>query len=266
MRADVAVVWDWESWWALELAWRPSVDLGYRERVGEFYTRLFDAHLTCDFVAPGQDLAGYRLVVVPSLYLTTPPAAAVLSAYVADGGTLVVSYFSGIVDEHDTIHPGAHPGALRDVLGVEVEEFLPLRAGETVGVGGLRGDVWAEDVRLHGAEAVLSYVDGPAAGGPAVTRHRAGEGTAWYVSTRLCGDDLAAVLRDVYRDAGLEPADLPRDLEVVRRHGAEAEYLFAINHTGADVELAASGTDLLTGESHSGRLTVAAGTVVVLRT
>jgi beta-galactosidase len=265
VRADVAVVWDWESWWALELDWRPSVDLRFRERVGEFYTQLWDAHLTCDFVAPGQDIAGYRLVVVPSLYLTTAATARVLADYVAGGGTLVVSYFSGIVDEHDTIHAGGHPGGLRDVLGVEVEEFLPLRAGETVAVGGLSADVWAEDVRLRGAEAVHHYTGGPAAGGPAVTRHRTGEGTAWYLSTRLSGDDLAAVLRDVYRDAGLEPADLPRDVEVVRRHGADAEYLFVINHTGAEVELAATGTDLLTGESCAGRLTVAAGAVVVLR-
>ena len=25
------------------------------------------------------------------------------------------------------MHPGPHPGALRDVLGLRVEEFLPLR-------------------------------------------------------------------------------------------------------------------------------------------
>ncbi|GAA3463103.1 beta-galactosidase [Saccharothrix longispora] len=267
VRADVAVVWDWESWWALELAWRPSVDLDYRERVAAFYEQLWDAHLTCDFVAPGQDLAGYRLVVAPSLYLTAPGTAAVFGRYVRDGGTLVVSYFSGIVDDNDAVHPGGHPGALREVLGLEVEEFLPLRAGERVSLsGGATGDVWAENLRPHGAETVLEYADGPAAGKPAVTRHRLGGGSAWYLSTRLRGDDLAGVLRGAYRDAGVEPADLPRDVEVVRRHGPDAEYLFVLNHTDVDARIEASGTELLTGGRCDGLLTVPAGTVAVLRT
>jgi beta-galactosidase len=267
VRADVAVLWDWESWWALELDWRPSVDLSYRERVGAFYEQLWDARLTVDFVAPAADLAGYRLVVVPSLYLMSTTAAKVLHDYVAGGGTLVVSYFSGIVDANDAVHPGGHPGALRDVLGLEVEEFLPLRQGQEVSLGdGLRGDVWAEHIRLAGARSVHDYADGPAAGGPAVTRHRLGAGTAWYVSTRLRGAALDRVLREVYPAAGVEvDDDLPRDVEVVRRKGADADYLFVLNHTDAEVRLAASGTELLTGRRCESELRVPAGGTAVLK-
>ncbi|GAB3006028.1 beta-galactosidase [Saccharothrix stipae] len=268
VRADVAVLWDWESWWALELDWRPSVDLSYRERVGAFYEQLWDARLTVDFVAPAADLTGYRLVVVPSLYLTSTAAAKVLHDYVAGGGALVVSYFSGIVDANDAVHPGGHPGALRDVLGLEVEEFLPLRQGEEVSLGdGLRGDVWAEHIRLEGARSVHDYADGPAAGGPAVTRHRLGAGTAWYVSTRLRGVALDRVLREVYPVAGVAvDDDLPRDVEVVRRRGADADYLFVLNHTDAEVRLAAAGTELLTGRRCESELRVPAGGTAVLRT
>ena len=69
---------------------------------------------------------------MPSLYLATERAAANLRRYVEAGGTLVVGCFSGIVDERDRVHPGPYPGALRDVLGLTVEEWLPLRAGERV--------------------------------------------------------------------------------------------------------------------------------------
>jgi beta-galactosidase len=118
VRAEVAVLWDWESWWALELDWRPSVDLRYRERVHAYYERLWRSHLTADFAHPTAPLSRYNLVIGPSLYLMTTAAANNLAAYVRAGGTLVVSYFSGIVDERDAIHPGAYPGALREVLGV----------------------------------------------------------------------------------------------------------------------------------------------------
>ncbi|MFI9755223.1 beta-galactosidase [Streptomyces collinus] len=271
--ADVAVLWDWHSWWAQTLDWRPSVDHDARERADAFYEALYDRHLTVDFAHPEADLSRYPLVVVPALYLMTEAAGRNLKAYVEQGGTLVVSYFSGIVDQHDAVHEGAYPGPLRDVLGLTVEEFSPLLPGERVRVTGpdgteLSADVWTEFVVPRGAETVSAYADGPAAGLPAVTRHRLGEGTAWYVSTRLGADGLDALLGRAGEDAGLAPrTDLPRDVEVVRRTGASGTYLFAVNHTGSDakVPLEAAGTELLTGDRAAGRLAVPAGAVRVVR-
>jgi beta-galactosidase len=85
-----------------------------------------------------------------------------------------------------------------------------------------------------GAQTVLSYADGPAAGGPAVTRRESGLGSAWYVSTRLSTVDLGALLTQVYADAGLSVRDdLPDTVEVVRR----PPYLLALNHGDSDVEV-----------------------------
>ena len=120
----------------------------------------------------------------------------------------------------------------------------------------------------RGAETVWTYGDGLAAGRPAVTRHRHGEGTAWYVSTRLDARALDAVLGAAAEDAGIAPrTDLPHDVEVVRRGGEQGEYLFAINHSAVDakVPLETSGTELLTGERAAGRLAVPAGAVRVVR-
>ncbi|MGW1208720.1 beta-galactosidase [Streptomyces sp. NPDC002499] len=271
--ADVAVLWDWHSWWAQKLQWRPSEDHDARERADAFYAALYDRHLTVDFAHPEADLSRYPLVVVPALYLMTEAAGNNLKEYVEHGGTLVVSYFSGIVDQHDAVHEGPVPGALRDVLGLTVEEFAPLPAGESTRITGpdgseLSGDVWTEFVVPHGADTVWTYADGPAADHPAVTRHRLGEGTAWYVSTRLGAEGLDALLGWASEDARLAPpADLPPDVEVVRRTGESGRFVFAINHTVSDVKvpLDASGTELLTGERAAGRLAVPAGAVRVLR-
>ncbi|MEV8554375.1 beta-galactosidase [Streptomyces glaucescens] len=273
-RPDVAVLWDWHSWWAQNLEWRPSEDHDARERADSFYEALYDRHLTVDFAHPEADLSAYPLVVVPALYLMTEAAGRNLRTYVENGGTLLVSYFSGIVDEHDAVHEGAHPGALRDVLGLTVEEFSPLLEGESVrvtgpgGVPDLAADVWTEFVVPRGAETVWSYADGLTAGRPAVTRHRLGEGTAWYVSTRLAVDGLDAVLARAAEDAGLPPrTGLPRDVEVVLRTGESGTYLFALNHTGTDAEvpLETPGTELLTGERAAGGVEVPAGAVRVVR-
>ncbi|MFF7845838.1 beta-galactosidase [Streptomyces ossamyceticus] len=271
--ADVAVLWDWHSWWAQNLQWRPSEDHDARERADAFYEALYDRHLTVDFAHPEADLSSYPLVVVPALYLMTEAARDNLTAYVEHGGTLVVSYFSGIVDEHDAVHEGPYPGALREVLGLTVEEFSPLLAGESVRITGpdgseLTGDVWTEFVVPDGADTVWTYAGGPAADRPAVTRHRLGEGSAWYVSTRLDAHGLDALLGWAADDAGIAPpAELPRDVEVVRRTGESGDFLFAINHTALDVKvpLDGDGTELITGERAAGRLAVPAGGVRVVR-
>ncbi|MFD7407888.1 beta-galactosidase [Streptomyces sp. NPDC059866] len=272
-QADVAVLWDWHSWWAQNLDWRPTEDHDARERADTFYEVLYDRHLTVDFAHPEADLSAYPLVVVPALYLMTEAAGLNLKEYVENGGTLVVSYFSGIVDEHDAVHEGAYPGPLREVLGLTVEEFSPLLKGEKVRITGpdgaeLGADVWTEFVVPRGAETVWTYADGLTAGRPAVTRHRLGEGTAWYVSTRLGTDGLDAVLGRAAEDARIAPrTDLPHDVEVVRRTGESGTFLFAVNHTAADtkVPLDTSGTELLTGERAAGRLAVPAGAVRVVR-
>ncbi|MEU8967826.1 beta-galactosidase [Streptomyces monashensis] len=271
--ADAAMLWDWQSWWAQNLAWRPSADHDPRERADSFYEALYDRHRTVDFAHPEADLSAYPLVVVPALYLMTEAAGNNVREYVENGGTLVVSYFSGIVDEHDAVHEGAYPGALRDVLGLTVEEFSPLLKDERVRLTGtdgseLTGDVWTEFVVPRGAETVWTYADGLTAGRPAVTRHPLGHGTAWYVSTRLDAQGLDALIGRAADDARLAPrADLPRDVEVVRRSGESGTYLFAINHTAGDtkVPLESPGTELLTGERAAGRLPVPAGAVRVVR-
>jgi beta-galactosidase len=274
--ADAAMVWDWQSWWAQNLEWRPTEDHDARERADSFYETLYDRHLTVDFAHPEADLSAYPLVVVPALYLATEAVGQNLRAYVEGGGTLVVSYFSGIVDEHDTVHPGAYPGALRDVLGLTVEEWSPLLRGERVRIESADGsvlpaDVWTEFVVPNvprGAEPVWTYADGRAAAGPAITRHQLGRGTAWYISTRLAPEALDTVLAAAAADAGISPRDdLPRDVEVVRRTGEHGSYLFAINHTAteAKVPLGAAGTELLTGERAAGVLAVPPGAVRVVR-
>jgi beta-galactosidase len=269
VRADVAMVVDWDARWAAELDSHPSVDVTYLDRQHSLYRALWDAGVTVDMVRPEADLSRYPLVLVPTLYLTTDAAAANLSRFVTAGGTLLVTYWSGIVDEHDHVRLGGYPGAFRDLLGVSAEEFVPLRKGETVRLSGgeldgAQADVWTERLTATDAQVVSRYADGPVAGLPALTRRTAGQGTAWYLATRVDADGTTALVRRLCREAGVAVEDRP-GVEVVRRVGATSSYLFVLNHNDREVTVAADGVDLLSGRSCAGKVAVAAGGVAVVR-
>ncbi|MBN6057220.1 beta-galactosidase [Nonomuraea sp. RK-328] len=251
--AEVAIAWDWEAYWALELEWRPSGDLGFRERVDAFYEALWREHVTTDLVHPSADLSAYKLVVLPSSYLLTEASAKNLQRYVEAGGHLLVSYFSGVVDENDTVHDGPCPGALRELLGLRVEEFHPLREHESVTLtGGASGRIWSERVILERARAELRFIDGPDAGHPACTVNAFGGGTARYLSAGLSVAGLRPLLAGLADQAGVSrPRDLPDTLELVRR-GA---HVFLVNHGPGPVAVpGVSGDDLLTGAPFTGEV------------
>ncbi|MEJ1114425.1 beta-galactosidase [Paenarthrobacter sp. CCNWLY172] len=262
----VAILWDVESFWAQDLEWRPSSDLDHRERIESFYSVLWNHGISVDFAHPEADLSGYDLVLAPALYLVGDKASANLGRYVHDGGHLMVSYFSGIVDNNDTVPAGASPGGLRDVLGLEIHEFLPLREEEIVTLGnGATGTVWSEEIHPGTATVLSRYTSGPAATGPAITRNDFGSGTAWYVSTKLDGAHLADVVLDAVRNAGINIGIRPpAGLEVASRNSEDGTFTFLINHTDADAQYPATGLNLLSGEVVGGIAHVPAGTICVI--
>ncbi|MFJ7625167.1 beta-galactosidase [Streptomyces sp. NPDC097595] len=242
VEADVALLLDWHNWWALEAEARPSDRMRYLDLVRDWYEALWRLNITCDVVPPGTPLAPYKAVLAPNLYLLGDEDAEALTRYVHAGGHLAVGCFSGVVDGQDRVHPGHYPGALRTVLGLRVDEYLPLRDGVTVGLtDATTATHWAERVEPRGCETVVRFADGPeggpAPGGPAVTRHRHGSGTGRYVATRASAATLRALLRGLARDAGLRPAaKTPEDVEAVRRSGPDGSWLFLLNHGTAPVE------------------------------
>jgi len=262
VHADVAILWDFESFWAQDLEWRPSIDLDHAERIRAFYEECWRSGITVDFALPGHDLSRYALVLAPSSYLLTKADAANLTSYVEAGGTLVVSYFSAIVDENDAVHEGGYGAPLQTALGLVVEEFLPLREGETTPVSyngeTLSADVWREALQLSTAEIKASHDDGT----PAITRNAYGTGAGWYFSTRLDAAGLTTVMNEVFAEAGIRRQ---RGLELVTRRGDTHDYLIAINHGGDSQQVAATGHELLTNSPIDTTHDLAAGDVAVIR-
>ncbi|WP_327343322.1 beta-galactosidase [Streptomyces europaeiscabiei] len=263
---DVAVLFDWNSWWAGAQDGRLSSEVDLAQVVRSWHRALWESNLTTAFAHPEHDLSAYRLVVVPQLYLLTDAAVENLLAYVRGGGTLVSGFLTGVADEDDRVRPGGMDARLRDLFGIRtLHEWWPLDAGEEVECEGLRGvfrgTLWSEEIEAADADEVVPYKGGELDGLPALVRR----GRAWYVSTLPEPAELRALLARVAADAGVRPVldGLPDGVEAVRR----GDVLFLLNHGRDAVTVDVPGThrDLLTETTVTGTLSLGRYGVAVLR-
>lgn len=265
VHARAALVFSWEAWWAVEGDSQPTSLLRYLPEAHRYHRALRALGITVDLVAPGADLAGYDLVVVPTLYTVTDAAAQVIANAAQSGATVFITPFSGIVDEHDSVIEGGYPGAFRDLLGLTIDEFRPLAAGAEVVVstGGF-GSVWSDAVRVHDAQVLATFITGPAAGLPAVTRRSVGSGAALYAATVLDDESLLTLLRQLAIEAGVEIVEVGYDVDIVTRRSATGEFTFVINHRSEPIAVPYAGLDLISGETVSDATPLPAGAVRVV--
>ncbi|MEU1132027.1 beta-galactosidase [Streptomyces sp. NPDC005900] len=269
--ARVAVLFDWESWWASEQDSHPTTLLDYRQEALDWYSALLALGIRADVVTTRADLDTYDLLIAPVLHLVPEALAKDLTGYVESGGHLVTTYFSGIVDENDHIWLGGHPGALRELLGIRVEEFGPLLADDSVELDdATTGTVWTDRITVAapGVEVLATYRTGAYAGRPAVTRRASGAGSAAYVSTRLGAEGLTALLPRLLDAAGVDselPAAARGRVELAVRRGDDGRYLFLVNRTDEPVPLPGLTGEPLTGPGEGGDLVLPPRGVAVLR-
>ena len=270
--ADVALLYDWPSVWACNAPSLPSSLVGGTDAARDYHRALRALGITCDVVSAHADISGYRVVIVPTLYLCDDRTAAAVADAASGGAQVVVTFFSGIVDEHDHVRLGGYPGAFRELLGVRVEEFYPLRRGEVVELSdGARAGVWTERLTLvdgAGTEVVAAHVAPPLAGVPAITVRRTEAGAAWYVAVSLDHGSLVELLSRITTEAGVAPLLALRssaEVDVTRRRSADGSWLFVLNHGPEEIDVEATGHDLVSDRRVDGRAKVAAGGSAVIR-
>ncbi len=239
--ARTAILFDWDSWWTHAQGATPS-RIDYVRTVFRWYRELWRRGVLVDLARPGSDLSGYDVVVVPAAVTLSSAARLELARFARDGGRLLVTYQSAILDEDLHVILNGYLGELRETLGLRVEEFAPpaepslsggpIPALRIAGLGAGPAREWGEVVRVEGAEVLATFVGGMLDGMPAVTRHAIGSGTAWYVATDP--DDIAAVVGAVLEGAEVAPASAPpADVEILERGGRR----FVINHGADPVEV-----------------------------
>jgi beta-galactosidase len=245
--ADVCILYSHDNEWVLAQPNQPSKLFSLREHVQLFYHALHERNVPVDFARPNEDLSKYKIVFAPSLHLLSGNEADRLKLYVQNGGTLIGTFNTGLVDENNIAPDNGYPLDLTDLFGLEVQEFDLLPSAEdnllifkgafhTTHIHPAR--VWCDLIEPKGCQVLATFGKDFYAGKPAITMNTFGLGKAIYLGTQSHQHfyhDLVGWLRQM---TGLHPLlKVPEHIEVSLREKAGARVYFLLNHQNSPVRV-----------------------------
>jgi beta-galactosidase len=235
---------------------------GYDVEMRSLYRALYRLNAGVDFIFPEtEDLSGYKVIVVPPLYIASDAQLERLVNYVRAGGHLVLTLKSGFCDEYSTVRHEMAPGPLREAAGFHYQEFSNLAKplslkGDPFHAGAEnRVTDWADMLLLDRAQA-LAYYDHPFFGKyPAITENHFGKGMLTYEASVLSDTLQQKVLERVLEQAQLTGPDQKLPATVKVKHGigrASQPIHYYFNFSAEPQRIVypyAAGRELLSGHS-----------------
>lgn len=255
--SKVAIFYDWESNWALNDAQGFGLESKlYPQTLQQHYKAFWEQDISVDVITKEQDFSSYKLLIVPMLYMLNKETMKRFKSFVEQGGTLVMTYISGLVDEHDLTYLGGWPETLQEIFGIDVLEtdtYYPTDRNYVLYKDqSYELKDYATVVELGGAVAEGYYQNDFYAQTPAVTSHAVGKGKGYYIGGRFDHDFHQVFYGNLIKELGLEgtPIKHGKGVSVQVRQSQLHSYYFVMNFTEKEqsVQLDFTAEDMLTGE------------------
>lgn len=242
-KAIAALLYDTENRWALLDAQGPrNCGMPYKETADKMYASLRRQGLNTDVIDMEDSLEDYRIVLIPMLYLFREGIEEKIRTFVERGGTVIMTFWSGVVDETDTCFLGESPSNLTDVLGLRRTEIDGLYEEEENAAIPIENNSLSiskkytcrnlcELVKVSSAEVLMTYEKDFYKGLPVLTRNKFGKGCIYYVCADMEEAFYTDLLEAVIKEENIEKplSFIPEGVEVTTRESDEAIYLFIQN-------------------------------------
>ncbi len=274
--ADVCILYTHDNEWSLQQPIQPSKFFDLREHIQLIYNALHDRNIQVDFARPTDGLGKYKIIFAPSMQLLADAEVDRLKLYVQNGGTLVSTFNTGLVNQNHISPNTGYPGNMTDLFGLEVVEFDPIMPGDenhltfkgTFPTSHLHpAKTWCDIIEPDGCQILAVYAKDFYAGRPAMTMNSFGLGKAIYIGTmshQPFYHDLIGWLRQL---CGLQPLlKVPENIEVSMREKDGTRIFFLLNHQNSPirVQFYKPMHDFLTGNTFSGNYDLPPHGVLVL--
>ncbi len=232
-----------------------------------FYTRNMDARV----VEISKSALNYKLLFIPGIAVMDDATAKKIREYVKNGGTVIMTGNSAIVDETGQVFASTHPGKLNDVFGIRVagyEETENLNEisrksfkgkklevtykGKAINSESARFDI----VKSKGAE-VLASITSLHNDYPIITSNKFGKGRAIYIGLPAKGEVLNPLLDDLIRELSIKKGpDVPSG---VMARQIDNNHILYLNVSGEpkEIQLTRPSRSILFDKDYKGNFTIA---------
>ncbi len=269
--AKVAIIVDVQNKWAIDKSLGPRNQyIDYYGLIQKCYNYFWKNGICVDIVNCNSELDDYSLVIAPMLYMFRGNISDKLRSFVADGGTLVTTVFSGVVDDTDLCFLGeATKEKLSDVLGMWVEEMDSLYDEDenATDFNGKEYKLYELCELLHPTtcEVLSTYKKDFYKGLPTITRNKFEKGTAYHLAATGEGelyDDLFKMIAD---EAGVKAplSSVPKGVSLTLR--GDLYFIQNFDEEERTVSLDNKFSDLLSGECVEGDVVIPALSARVLK-
>jgi len=232
-----------------------------------FYYRNMDSRV----VEISKSQLNYKLLFVPGVTVMDETTANKIREFVKNGGTVVMTSNSAVVDETGKVFKATHPGRLSDVFGIRVGSYEETESLNEISRDGLKGKriklnykgkaIDAESARFdvidpQGAQ-VLGNITSLDKDYPVVTSNKYGKGRAIYIGIPAGGSVLNPLLDELIDELGIKKG--PKVPEGVMARQIDKNHFLYLNVTGQPKEIPMNGKSqsILFDKSYTGNFTIA---------
>lgn len=263
-KSEVAILYDWENNWALNDAQGFGMETKkYPQTLQEHYRFFWETDIPIDVITKEKDFSQYKLLIVPMLYLVSEETISRFKSYVANGGTLVMTYLSGLVDEHDLAYLGGWPQELQEIFGIIPIEIDTLYPKEKNYVQYCNQNYIVKDyatvIELNGANIEGKYQEDFYSNTPAITSYQYQKGKTYFIGARLDEQFHNTFYEKLISELAIKPVlsvKHGKGVSVQARQDESNDYIFVMNFTETKqpIIFETKVKDMLTGEDLYGEV------------
>lgn len=273
-KSGIAIMQSYDSRFAFQI--QPNhPGFNYEKQLLEIYRGFFDQNISVEIVSEKDPLVGFKVVIVPSLYILSDVTCENLEKFAEAGGIVVFLPRTGVKDVNNTFVNKKLPGLVAKMCGIEIEELVSMADKQSNQVqfclAGFNEkfdvSLLADVIEPKGAKVIANYLDDFYSDKPAATLNSYGYGKVIYLGMMGERDFYTAIAQWVSGLADITvPLETPIGVEVVTRWQGEKRLLFILNHQAEDQQISIGYEchDLLSGKDLSGNVFIPSCDILIL--
>jgi beta-galactosidase len=241
------------------------------EQLQDCFNLFYERNMDANVVEISRSVLNYKLLLVPGVTVMDEVTAAKIRDFVKNGGTVIMTGNSAVVDETGQVFVSTRPGLLSDVFGIRIGSYEETESLNEISRKSFKGkkieinykgkSVITESARFDiinpGGAAVIAKLTSLDKDYPIITSNKYGKGRAIYVGIPAIGEVLNPLLDDLISELAIKRG--PEVPAGVMARQIDNNHLLYLNMSGESKTIPIKGNSysLLFDKNYAGNITIA---------